>query len=95
MSLPKLAKAQDIVQLIFQDLENAKKYVHNPVKLNAKCASLVFLIVSTMRKSVNDPLLQTNVVWALISLFRLDPPSVKNMMLANGVPGILFEILSR
>lgn len=92
---PSLTEGNKTVQLILHDLDKAKKCSSNPAKLRSRCEDIVFLAVSVMRKSIGDHLLQTTVVWALINILRLDPTISKNIMLLNGVPGILHQILSR
>ena len=92
---PVLTTGHKIVQILLRDLEKARKCTSKPEKLLARCEDLIFFVVSEMRKSLGDHLLQTTTVWVLINILRLEPILTRQIMITNGVPGILYEILNR
>jgi hypothetical protein len=89
---PRLSSHTDkSVQTILKDLEkirNTKKR-----KQLKKCERLVYFIVQSIRKAMDDHLLHTTAIWVLIVLFRMFPVELKAEMLQAGIPGILHDII--
>ena len=77
------------VQKILGDLEKIKKAAKTkkPAKLHAMCEELVYHVVNVVRNLVDrDHLIETSVIWALITILRIEPHSNKAVMMSAGVP---------
>jgi len=90
-----IGKNNQVVKSILKDLEKIKRI---PNKHSEKCAQkiekLVYFIVQTLRRVHSDHLLQTTVIWVLITLLRANYQFSRKIMVASGIPGVLFEIMS-
>ena len=94
---PPIVAGNKNVQRILRDLEKIKKAAKSTKvgKLHARSEELVYFIVNLVRNSKErDHLLETSVIWALISILRLEPHSGKAMMMSAGVPGALHTIIA-
>jgi len=80
------------VKKILKHLDNINqtKSVHKRLK---RCEALIYKISSALRHTEQDHLYQTTSIWILINVFRLDPPSVREIMIQAGIPGVLYEVL--
>ena len=81
------------VQAFLRDLEKIRTS-KRPRKQIKRCEDLIYRVVQALRRTDQpDHLTATTGIWTLISIFRLFPEPMKELMLAAGVPGVLFEIL--
>ena len=90
-----VGKNNDIVKGILKDLEKIKRISN---KRSDKCCQkiekLVYFVVQTLRRIHSDHLMQTTVIWVLITLLRLNFQFSRKIMVVSGIPGVLFEIMS-
>lgn len=92
--LTKNDKPDHLVKIILGTVDKIKKTAnyHKRVK---KSENLTYSLVTELRRARSDDhLLHTTAIWALITIFRRDPDTLKEIMIVSGVPGVLFEILS-
>ena len=91
----KIGKSNSIVKNILKDMEKIKRSKHpKSEQACGKIEKLVYFIVQTLRRMNSDHLLQTTVIWVLITLLRLNYDFSRKMMVAAGVPGALYDIMS-
>lgn len=79
------------VYAILRDLDKIKTSKRK--KQIKRCELLIHYIAQTLRKSIDDHLFHTTSIWVLITIFRLFPVETKEMMIASGIPGCLFEVI--
>ena len=86
------AQVNTNVKKLLQSFELVKssKNIHKRLK---RCGTLIYKVTSTLRHAEPDHLYQTTSIWVLINLFRMDPKSVKEIMIHSGIPGVLYDIL--
>ena len=89
---PKLSSGDARVQGFLRDLEKIKTTQRHRKKLK-RCETLIYRVVQSLRKTKTDHLLYTTAVWTLVQIFRLFPETMKEVMLAAGVPALLYEVL--
>eukprot|EP00601_Ochromonadales_sp_CCMP2298_P031201 CAMPEP_0173332098 /NCGR_PEP_ID=MMETSP1144-20121109/4172_1 /TAXON_ID=483371 /ORGANISM="non described non described, Strain CCMP2298" /LENGTH=390 /DNA_ID=CAMNT_0014276961 /DNA_START=103 /DNA_END=1272 /DNA_ORIENTATION=+ len=89
---PRLSTGDKRVQVFLRDLEKVKTS-RRPHKQLKRSEELIHRIVHTLRRSDSDHILFTTCIWTLISLFRLFPEPIKEVMLGAGVPGVLHDVL--
>lgn len=89
---PQLGIDDKKVQSLLRDFEKIKTSKRQRKKLK-RCDLLIHSIVQILRKANSDHLLYTTCIWILVSIFRLFPDEMKELMLAAGVPGVLYNIL--
>ena len=91
--LTKNDKPDQLVKIILGTIDKIKK-TPNYHKRIKKSENLTYSLVTELRRArADDHLLHTTAIWALITLFRRDPDTLKELMIVAGVPGVLYEIL--
>ena len=81
------------VQCILRDVEKLRFYTKKRTKQLKIAENLTYYIVQSLNKVNTDHLLHTTTIWALITIFKLFPVELKEVMLAAGVPRVLFDII--
>jgi hypothetical protein len=90
-----IGKSNAVVKNILKDMEKIKRSKHpKSEQACVKIERLVYFIVQTLRRMNSDHLMQTTVIWVLITLLRLNYNFSRKMMVAAGVPGALYDIMS-
>ena len=89
---PTLGGGDRKVHAFLRDLEKIKTS-KRPRKQMKRCEELIFRIVQALRRTDSDHILYTTCVWTLVSVFRMFPEPMKELMLAAGVPGALHDVL--
>ncbi len=89
-TVPNIRVGDKIIRKILEDLHSIKKSKGNKLK---RCESLIFYIVTTLRKKQHDHLYQTTSVWALMNILKIDPKINRIVMLHAGVPSILHDFM--
>lgn len=91
-TVPSLQQSGDKrVHSILRDLDKIKN--SKKKKQVKRCDFLINYIAQSLRKCPDDHLLHTTSIWVLITIFRLFPEATKDIMIAAGIPGRLFEII--
>ena len=90
---PKLSAGDQKVQGFLRDLEKIKTS-KRPRKQLKRSEDLIHRIVHAVRRTDADHLLYTTSIWVLISVFRMFPEEIKEIMIAAGVPGALHGVIA-
>lgn len=89
-----LSKSNKTAKIILKDLADIKKMKKQGGKRNQKIEKLVFFIVQTLRRLDPDHLIETTSIWVLINLIEISAAFSRKVMMASGVPGVLYGILN-
>ena len=90
---PQLSSGNKRVESILRDVEKIRFYIKKRGKQLKVSENLVYYIVQSLTKVTTDHLLHTTTIWALMTLFKLFPLEMKEVMLAAGIPRVLFDVI--
>lgn len=89
-----LSKSNKTAKIILKDLSDIKKMKKQGAKKNQKIEKLIFFIVQTLRRLDPDHLIETTSIWVLINLVEVNASFSRKVMMAAGIPGVLYGILN-
>ena len=90
---PALSRGNKRIQSILRDVEKIRFYTKKRGKQLKIAENLVYYIVQSLNKVNTDHLLHTTTIWGLMTIFKMFPPEMKQVMLAAGVPRVLYDII--
>ena len=92
-SAPPLSGGSKKVQCILRDVEKIRFYTKKRSKQVKIAENLVYYIVQSLDNSNTDHLLHTTTIWSLMTIYKLFPKELKPVMLAAGVPRVLYDVI--
>lgn len=90
---PQLTTGNKRVQSILRDVEKIRFYTKKRQKQLKISENLVYYIVQSLSRVQTDHLLHTTTIWAMMTIYKLFPLEMKEVMLAAGIPRVLFDVI--
>lgn len=89
--LTKLGTSERLCGEFMEEFEKAKESKDNDERVD-RLEQLIYRILASMRRALNDHILLTTCIWIMLNIMRASD-RMKDIMLNAGVQGILCDIL--